>query len=686
MSDFREYRRCAHARLGDVSMIAGFEERYRAIEARDVRFDGQFVTAVRSTGIYCRPSCPARTPQRANVEFFATSAAAHEAGYRACKRCLPEAAPGSPQWNLRGDVVGRAMRLIADGVVEREGVPALAARLGYSSRHLTRLLTAELGAGPLALARAQRAHTARMLLVETDLPAADVAFSSGFASVRQFNATVREVFGMTPLQVRARRAGRESAAPGAIDLALPYREPMDADGVFAWMAARAIPGSRRRAPTPMPARFDWVAVPRGSGCVVTARVLRLEARLAHLGDLGALVTRVRRLFDLDADPVAIDAALAAHAPLAPLVAGVPGIRVPGASDPHEMLIRALVGQQVSVASARTALCAAHGGAGGADAVRARSRGHRIRASRRRDARAPLPDAGRDRRGRCGGAAGAGGARARDHGSGGGARLGRGRADDRRRSRGPACSPPGPAGHRDVDGRLRADAGHGRSRRVPARRSRGAPRSRGAGLPPRPGRSRSGQRAPRRGAATSPPISGAARRHRGPPPLHERNPDERPPRDDRHSRRPLHDPRRRAAARARLRVDDGRRRGDRPCPPAAAPGRPAGGARGRRLGHTRLLRGRPLCDRCGRRRPGGHGVAASGWMALRRIVPGEPLTYAAFARHLGQPAAVRAAASICARNAPALFVPCHRVLRSDGTLGGFAWGLAVKRSLLSREAV
>ncbi|RZI82744.1 MAG: methylphosphotriester-DNA--protein-cysteine methyltransferase family protein, partial [Microbacterium sp.] len=182
-----------------------FEERYRAIDARDPRFDGQFVTAVRSTGIYCRPSCPARTPKPANVTFYPTSAAAHEAGYRACKRCLPEAAPGSPDWDLRGDTAARAMRLIADGVVEREGVPGLASRLGYSSRHLTRLLTAELGAGPLALARAQRAHTARMLLVGTDLPAADVAFSAGFASVRQFNDTIREVFGLTPIELRQRR-------------------------------------------------------------------------------------------------------------------------------------------------------------------------------------------------------------------------------------------------------------------------------------------------------------------------------------------------------------------------------------------------------------------------------------------------------------------------------------------------
>lgn len=377
-----------------------FDERYRAIDARDARFDGQFVTAVRSTGIYCRPSCPARTPKPGNVTFYPTSAAAHEAGYRACKRCLPEAAPGSPEWNLRGDVAGRAMRLIADGVVEREGVPGLAARLGYSPRHLTRLLTSELGAGPLALARAQRAHTARMLLVATDLPASDVAFSAGFASVRQFNDTVREVFGMSPIELRARRARAGGAAargaggglgadagfgstgtgtgagsadaageaaggastgattPGAIELVLPHRGPLDADGLFAWMAARAVTGvesvtAHSFARTiRLPGGPAWFSLRLDDA----ARV-RLSARLTHLSDLPVLVARARRLFDLDADPLAVDAALSAHPELAPLVARVPGIRVPGAADPHEMLIRAMIGQQITVTAATTALSA-----------------------------------------------------------------------------------------------------------------------------------------------------------------------------------------------------------------------------------------------------------------------------------------------------------------------------------------
>jgi AraC family transcriptional regulator of adaptative response / DNA-3-methyladenine glycosylase II len=336
--------------------VTDFDERYRAIDARDTRFDGQFVTAVRSTGIYCRPSCPARTPKPENVTFYPTSAAAHEAGYRACKRCLPEAAPGSPAWDVRGDAAARAMRLISSGVVEREGVSGLAARLGYSSRHLTRLLTSELGAGPLALARAHRAHTARMLLVGTDMPVSDVAFSAGFASVRQCNETIREVFDLTPSQLRARRRVPTTAVPGTIDLVLPYRGPLDASGLFTWMVARALPEVEEATETSfarhlrMPGGPAWFEVRQDAG-----DRLRLRAQVTRLGDLAPLVGTVRRLFDLDADPLAIDRALSSHPELAPLVARTPGIRVPGAADPHEMLIRAMVGQQITVVAARTAL-------------------------------------------------------------------------------------------------------------------------------------------------------------------------------------------------------------------------------------------------------------------------------------------------------------------------------------------
>ncbi|WP_311242911.1 AlkA N-terminal domain-containing protein [Microbacterium sp. WCS2018Hpa-23] len=338
--------------------VTDFDERYRAISARDTRFDGQFVTAVSSTGIYCRPSCPARTPKPQNVTFYPTSAAAHEAGFRACKRCLPEAAPGSPAWDLRSDVAARAMRLIASGVVEREGVSGLAQRLGYSTRHLTRLLSTELGAGPLALARAHRAHTARMLLVGTEMPVSDVAFSAGFASIRQCNDTIREVFGLTPGELRAKRRMPASAAPGSIDLVLPYRGPLDASGVFQWMAARAVSGVEETTTTSFsrhlrmaggPAWFEVRQEP--------STRLYLRARVTQLGDLAPLVSTARRIFDLDADPLAVDEALSAHPEIAPLVARTPGIRVPGAADPHEMLIRAMIGQQITVVAARTALTA-----------------------------------------------------------------------------------------------------------------------------------------------------------------------------------------------------------------------------------------------------------------------------------------------------------------------------------------
>ncbi|WP_285873449.1 AlkA N-terminal domain-containing protein [Agromyces mediolanus] len=343
-----------------------FAERYRAMRARDARFDGQFITGVHSTGIYCRPSCPAVSPKPSNVTFYLTAAAAHEAGLRACKRCLPDAVPGSPEWDLRDDLAARAMRLIADGVVEREGVPGLAARLGYTTRHLTRVLSAELGAGPLALARAHRAQTARTLLLSTSMPAADIAFAAGFGSVRQFNETIREVYDRTPLELRAaaHRSGvgappSEVTADGGaqVHLRLPAREPFDADGVFAWLATRAVAGVERateggfertlRLPGG-PARLAFTNAAGGGA-------IEVEARLSTLGDLTPLVARVRRLFDLDADAVAIDEALADDPALAPAVARVPGIRVPGCLDAHELLFRALIGQQISVAAARTAL-------------------------------------------------------------------------------------------------------------------------------------------------------------------------------------------------------------------------------------------------------------------------------------------------------------------------------------------
>lgn len=348
-----------------------FAERYAAIDARDTRFDGQFVTAVSSTGIYCRPSCPARTPKPAHTAFYRTSAAAHEAGFRACRRCLPEATPGTPEWDLRRDLTGRAMRLIADGVVDREGVDGLAARLGYTSRHVHRLLVAELGAGPTALARAQRAQTARSLLVGTDLTLAEVAFASGFGSVRQFNETVRRVFAARPSELRA-RARRPAAHDGLeVDGAqvrlvvdLPVRQPFDAAGVLGFLADRAVAGVET-ATTEDDGTMRYARtldLPHGPGAVEVVAVrrqgrweMRARLELAALGDVAPAVARVRRLLDLDADPVAVDSALAQDPALRPLVEERPGTRVPGAVDPHELVVRAVVGQQISVAAARTHL-------------------------------------------------------------------------------------------------------------------------------------------------------------------------------------------------------------------------------------------------------------------------------------------------------------------------------------------
>src|SRR6187431_1095852 len=205
-------------------MELDFERCYRAVDSRDQRFDGWFFTAVTSTGIYCRPSCPAVTPKRENVTFHPSAAAAQRGGYRACRRCRPDAAPGSPEWDVRADTVGRAMRLIGDGVVDREGVPGLAARLGYTERHLNRILGAELGAGPLALARAQRAQTARVLIETTDVGLAEIAFAAGFGSVRQFNDTIRQIYGRTPSELRVRRTQPEQDE-GTIGLRLAFRAP-----------------------------------------------------------------------------------------------------------------------------------------------------------------------------------------------------------------------------------------------------------------------------------------------------------------------------------------------------------------------------------------------------------------------------------------------------------------------------
>ncbi|MFE2957362.1 DNA-3-methyladenine glycosylase 2 family protein [Nocardia tengchongensis] len=374
-----------------------FERCYRAVATRDARFDGHFVTAVRTTGIYCRPSCPAITPKRANVTFLPTAAAAQQGGFRACRRCLPDAAPGSPLWNTRADLASRAMRLIGDGVIERGGVPALANALGYSQRQLTRVLTGELGAGPLALARAHRAHTARLLIQTTRLPMSDIAFAAGFASIRQFNDTVREVFAVSPTALReeSRRRNGDTlpATNGLLTLRLPYREPLDRTWLEWFLAAHAVPGLElyengiytRSLRTPHGHTTIRLSIQPGH--------VRAALSLQDMRDLAPTVARIRHFLDLDADPVGIDEALTAGMAGMPLRVGhtgeMPGetdpddprsggfgptshgadpsngiqsfdgialpagIRVPGCLDGPELLLRTMIGQQISVAAANT---------------------------------------------------------------------------------------------------------------------------------------------------------------------------------------------------------------------------------------------------------------------------------------------------------------------------------------------
>ncbi len=335
----------------------------RAVRAKDARFDGWFYTAVLTTGIYCRPSCPVVAPKPQNMVFHPSAAACQQAGFRACKRCRPDASPGSPEWNQRADLVARAMRLIGDGVVDREGVPGLAARLGYSTRQIERQLLAELGAGPLARARPPRARTARLLIETTALPMAEIAFAAGFSSIRTFNDTVREVYALAPSELRARAPHPGRAAPGALTLRLPFRLPLNPDNLFGHLAATAVPGVE-----------EWrdgayrrtLRLPHGHGIVsLTPKPDHIACRLilGDLRDLTVAISRCRRLLDLDADPVAVDEQLGADPVLAPLVAKAPGRRVPRTVDEAEFAVRAVLGQQVSTAAARThaaRLVTAHG--------------------------------------------------------------------------------------------------------------------------------------------------------------------------------------------------------------------------------------------------------------------------------------------------------------------------------------
>jgi len=323
---------------------------YRAFVARDRRFDGRFFTAVLSTGIYCRPVCPARRPARENVRFFACAAAAETAGFRPCLRCRPETAPGSAAWQGTSATVARALRLIEEGVLDRDGVDGLAARLGVTDRWLRQLFEEQLGASPLAVARTRRIHFARRLLDETTLPLEDVAQASGFGSARRLRDAIQATFHRAPAALRGRRAAPVAGAT----LRLAARAPFDPAPIFRFLAARAIPGvelvsdgAYRRA-----ARIDGDTGIVDVRPVPGAEAVDVRWSAGSTRGLLALATRVARVFDLHTDVAAIGAQLRQDPALARRWPAH-GLRVPGAWEPFEIVVRAVLGQQVSVAAART---------------------------------------------------------------------------------------------------------------------------------------------------------------------------------------------------------------------------------------------------------------------------------------------------------------------------------------------
>ncbi|HEU4992172.1 MAG TPA: AlkA N-terminal domain-containing protein [Luteimonas sp.] len=332
----------------------------RARLSRDARFDGLFFTAVKSTGIYCRPVCPAPTPKRANVSYFGNAAAAEAAGYRPCLRCRPELSPGDGAWRRGDAAVARALKLIDDGLLAEQPLSALAERVHLGERQLRRLFVERLGAPPIGVHGTRRLLFAKQLLTETALPITDIALAAGFGSLRRFNTTFREAYRMAPRDLRKRPAAR--AADEGLVLRLGYRPPYDFAALLAFMRGRALPGiehvdeaSYARAVLPdeadaAGAAASWLRVSEWPG---GEHALKLELHGVPPARLIGIVNRVRRMFDLDADPQAIGAVLSRSPRLAPVLAVHPGVRVPSSWDGFEAAVRAIVGQQVSTAAART---------------------------------------------------------------------------------------------------------------------------------------------------------------------------------------------------------------------------------------------------------------------------------------------------------------------------------------------
>ncbi|HXI11901.1 MAG TPA: DNA-3-methyladenine glycosylase 2 family protein [Thermoanaerobaculia bacterium] len=335
-------------------MTLDYDVCYRAIRSRDSRFDGRFFTAVRTTGIYCRPVCPARTPRKENVDFFSEPAAAEEAGFRPCLRCRPEVAPSTPAWAGSSAVVGRALRLIAEGALDRAGINELARRLGVGARQLRRLFIAHVGTTPIAVAQTRRVHFARTLIESTRLPMIDVALGSGFSSVRRFNVAMQQTYGRTPSEIRVRQPASASSEQ-SVELKLTYRPPFSWNTLAAFLASRAIPGVEI-----VGGNYYSRTIRSGSDHgVVSVRYLPATSHLilsapSQFGNsIRTIANRARALFDLGADLEVISEQLRRDPLLASLIDANPGVRIPGAWDPFELSVRAIVGQQVSVKGAST---------------------------------------------------------------------------------------------------------------------------------------------------------------------------------------------------------------------------------------------------------------------------------------------------------------------------------------------
>ncbi len=324
---------------------------YRAISTRDARFDGRLFVGVKTTGIYCRPICPARTPKFENTSFYPSAAAAQEAGFRPCLRCRPETSPDLAFWRGTSNTVSRALALIEAGGLDEAAVEGLANRLGVGARQLRRLFRQHVGASPIAVAQTRRILLAKQLIHETSLPMAEVALASGFNSVRRFNETFLQMFGRSPAKLRRIR-DKATRKAGALSVRLAYRPPYDWDAMLSFLAPRAIPGVEIVSGN---IYKRTIAIGDLSGVISVAPAdknrVNVSVRFPNMAALPQIIARVRRVFDLAADPDTIGAHLALDPVLAPLVAARPGLRVPGAWDGFELAVRAIFGQQITVPAA-----------------------------------------------------------------------------------------------------------------------------------------------------------------------------------------------------------------------------------------------------------------------------------------------------------------------------------------------